>query len=356
MKRLLLAVGEASGDALAAALLPRLRALAPDLEVRAVAGPRLRSAGVEVLARAEAVTAVGLVEVAGVLPSALRLLRLVDRELERWRPDALLTVDSPDLMLRVAALGRAKGVRTVHLVSPQVWAWRPGRVREVARCVDTLLCLFPHEPALYRGLGVRAVFVGHPAAERLRALPSPRLPGVVALLPGSREREVRALWPVYREVVRLLREAAPGLEVEILRAPTVESAWLSGVGGALVEDVAALRAEVALVASGTATLELALRGLPMVVAYQVHPLTWEVGRRLVRVRHLSLPNLLVEAPVVPEHLQRLDPPALAASLLQTAAAPDAQRSAFAGLAARLDPGDALGRMAAEVMARGPRLV
>lgn len=348
MRRLLVVVGEASGDRLAAELLVHLRRRVP-VEVLAVAGPRLRASGVGVLGRAEDVTAVGLEAAAAVAPTAARLARRVVRTAARWRPDLVLTVDTPELCLTLGRLLRRRGHRVVHWVSPQVWAWRSGRVRTVARAAEAVLCLFPHEPAWYRGVDVEAVHVGHPAADRLRPREGDRR--ILALLPGSRSSEVRALWPVFAAAARRVREAEPDTVVEVVRASTVPRSALSGLDVRMVEDVREISAGVALVASGTATLELALLGVPMAVAYRAHRLTWEVGRRVVHTRHLALPNIIAGRGIVPEHLQHLDPERLARVALELRGpAGDAQRRALAGVRASLGTG-ALERTADEVARR-----
>jgi lipid-A-disaccharide synthase len=224
----------------------------------------------------------------------------------------VLTVDAPSIWLRLARRVRARGLAVVHWTSPQVWAWRPERVRAVARSVDTVLCLFPFEPPLYQG-HVRAVFVGHPAAAvsggPLPAAGRPR----IGLAPGSRPTEIRALWPVLREVARRLRSRWPDAELLVPVARGVDERSLTGLDCAFVDGVAGLAgAEVAVVASGTATLELAALDVPMVVVYRVHPLTWQIGRRLVHTPWVALPNVLAGRRLVPEHLQDLDPEAIAA--------------------------------------------
>lgn len=343
--KLFIAVGEASGEALALPLLRSLSAQLPSLEVRGIVGPALRAWGVDAVGDARVLGAIGPVEAARSLPEALRLLDRAEAAIADWRPDVVLTVDSPSWMLRLARRARARGFRTVHWVSPQVWAWRPHRVRAVAQAVETLLCLFPFEPEYYRGLPLRAVFVGHPAA-RLAAHPSPRRSGRVALLPGSRASEVRALWPVFRQVASRL--SAEGRSQEVLRAPQVESAWLQGVDAEHHTKVEDLTAEVALVAAGTATLEVALRGIPQVATYRTDPLTWALGRRLVGVKHLALPNLLAPPARVPEHLQDLRAEALVEALAGVRKDPSPQLALSAELCALLAPWDPVERVVHEL--------
>jgi lipid-A-disaccharide synthase len=325
--RVFVVAGEASGDRLASQLLAELERRRYPVAAWGVCGPALRARGVMEVAPAEAVSAVGVVEAIARIPAAFRTLAAVESALARFRPDVVLTVDAPSLSLRVARRARDRGIPAVHWVSPQVWAWRRWRTSAVARAADMILCLFPFEPALYDGLPTRAVYVGHPAVQRLARVtradapiaPPPGAaardvwagsrPSVVGLAPGSRYDEVRRLWPVMRDVAQRISAARPGTRFVVPVAPTADRSWLGGVACDFVPDlsVAAARADVFVTASGTACLEVAAAGVPQVVVYAVHPITYAVGRLLVRgVDHIALPNILAGARVVPEHLQRLD--------------------------------------------------
>jgi lipid-A-disaccharide synthase len=310
---LFVAAGEGSGDALLAELIPELRRRVPDLAPVGVVGPRTRALGVDGLA-AERFTGLGLLEVVPRLPDLARGLAEAERLAVASGARVALTVDSPDAWLRLAPRLRRRGIAVLHWVSPQVWAWRPGRVRTVAERVDAVLCVLPFEPAWYAGR-VRAVFVGHPAAA---IRPAPRFtPGAprFALCPGSRESEVRALWPVFREVARELRRRWPSCGFVVPVAPTVPRSWLGGLDATYVGSMSEVAGvDAALTASGTATIQLAALDVPQVVAYRVHPLTAAIARRLLTVRHVALPNVLAGREVVPEHLQDLDPVAIARDL------------------------------------------
>ncbi|MFH1467018.1 MAG: lipid-A-disaccharide synthase [Pseudomonadota bacterium] len=318
--RLLLSSAEPSGDRLAAELLRALRALR-EVEVRAVAGPALRAEGVTEVAAVEDLSVNGLQEVLARWPSIRRARARIHAALAD-PPDLLVTVDAPDLHLPLARAARARGIRAVGYVSPQVWAWRPGRARTIARDLDRLLCLFPFEPALYTPHGLDARFVGHPVVDRLAGVVCAPRPGCFALLPGSRPEELRRLLPVFLATARAVRRLRPEASFRLGLAEGADPALVPPEDGVEVVPglaAAAREAEAALVASGTATLELAVLGVPMVVAYQVHPSTYALGRLLVRgVRHIALPNILAGEGIVPEHLQRLDPAALAADLLRVA--------------------------------------
>lgn len=343
--RLWIAAAEASGDALAAELVAALRARHPGLLARGMAGARMRAAGVEVAARAEDGTALGLIEVLGSVRRLSRLLRDANAAARAFRPDVAVTVDSPGLMLRHARALRRAGIPVAHWVAPQVWAWRPGRAAHVD--VDSLLCLFPFEPELFHAHGVRAIFTGHPAVVRAR----PRLgPPSVVLAPGSRAQEIRRHAPVLARVAARMRVHRPDLGLRVAVVPGVaEDAYAEIPGERLALSDAAAGAVVAIAASGTVTLELAALGVPMVVIYQVHPFTWAVGRLLVRgVRHLALPNVLAGRPIVPEHLQALNPDAIARDALAVAADGHAQRDALAEVVRGLGGAQAVSRAADEV--------
>lgn len=318
MTRLFVCAGEASGDRLAADLLRELVARDSRLSVRGICGPALRERGVDPIADIREVEAVGVIEAIRKVRSIVSVAQRVIGVLDHWKPDLVLTVDNPGLNLWLARRARARGLRVVQWVSPQVWAWRPGRTRTVARSVDALLCLFPMEPALYDGLGLDVAFTGHPAVDRARRVPGVREGlgdgPIVGLAPGSREREVRALWPVFVEVAALVRARVPGVRFVVPIAPTVDRAWLEGLDFEAYGDLtlAGSAADVFLACSGTATLELAALGTPMVVVYRVHPVTYAIARVVVRgVRHLALPNILAGREIVPERVQRLDPDELA---------------------------------------------
>ncbi len=347
MPRLYTAVAETSGDRLAAAILAQLGG--SGVELRGMCGPALRHLGVACAERAEDAVAMGLAEVVSKLPRLWRLERRLRADLLRWRPDVLLTVDSPGLMLRLGRFARSHGIRVVHAVSPQLWAWRPGRAARIADSVNVLLCLLPFEPALYEDTSLDARFIGHPAlASLLEHRVPPTRPPTFAWLPGSRPQEVAALWPAFRSAATELRVLRPDARLVVVRAPGVSPAQLGGIHADVVPHLADVAgASGALVASGTATIELAAMGIPMAVAYRTHPITWALGTRLVRgVRDLALPNVLAGRQIVPEHLQDLHPASIArdlAALLGPAG--DRQRAELATVTHMLAPQGAATRAA-----------
>jgi lipid-A-disaccharide synthase len=313
--RLFLVAGEASGDLHAANLLVALRRLAPGLEAHGVGGERLRAAGLECVARAEELSVMGLAEVVRELPRLLALSRRVRRAAVALRPDVAVLVDSPDFNLPLARHLHRAGVSTLVYVSPQLWAWRAGRVRRIRRDVRRVLCILPFEVGFYERHGVAAEYVGHPLIDELApvlAAPPARESETLAILPGSRWHEVESLLPAMLAAATALADERPGLRARLIAAPGLALDRLTGLLGAHaghVEIVAEDRhrrlaaCSAAMVASGTATLECALLGVPMVVGYRLHALTYQLARRLVKVPFVSLVNLTAGERVVPELVQ-----------------------------------------------------
>jgi lipid-A-disaccharide synthase len=337
--RVALVAGEASGDLLGAAFMTALRQLHPDVSFTGVAGPRMIAAGCTPLAHSEELALMGVVEIVRHLPRLLRLRRRIRSELLAQRPDVYIGIDAPEFNLGLARQLHQAGIVTVQYVSPQVWAWRQGRVRSIAEAVDLVLCLLPFEKPFYARHAVRAEFVGHPLADQIplhsdrdaarAALGLPRDATVIALLPGSRLGEVSRLGADFAATAALLSShAAKGqtpLFIAPMATPKVREIFAAQVAaaGAQVQlldgqsRLALAAADAVLVASGTATLETLLMRRPMVVAYRLAPLTAFLAQRLglVKVQHFSQPNLLAGQALVPEFFQSaVTPPALAEAL------------------------------------------
>lgn len=321
MTTLVFSLAEPSGDRLAAALLRALQAQGP-VRARGVTGPDLRAAGAEPLARVEDIAAMGIGPVLRRLPAILRARRTLVGALDG--ADGLICIDAPDFHGPVIRAARARGVPVIGYVSPQVWAWRGGRVADVCADLDALLCLFRFEPALYAGAapaGACAVtWVGHPSADTLPPRdPAAVDPDLYGLLPGSRPAELARHLPIFTEVAARVRQARPGARFRVPLSDALAAAagpLPPGLERAPAGTEGLARCRAVLTKSGTSSLELALLGVPQVVAHRVGGLTWAVGSRLVRgVRHLALPNILAGREVVPEHRQHLDPGALARALL-----------------------------------------
>jgi lipid-A-disaccharide synthase len=332
--------GEASGDLLGAALMSVLQSRLPDVEFIGVAGERMRAAGCELLGSSDELAVMGLVEPLRHLPRLWRLRSRLLRAFLARRIDLFIGIDSPAFNIGLAQRIRAQGIATAQYVSPQVWAWRKGRVHNIAASVDAVLCLLPFEPVEYDGLPVRAEFVGHPLADQVplesgRAAARSNLgiaeeARVVAVLPGSRMGEVERLGADFVAATLQLREVvAPPLHFiaplasERVGAVFRQQVLAAGANIRFVEgqaDAVLAAADAALVASGTATLQAMLHGCPMVVAYRFAPLTAFIARDLglMKARFFALPNLLAGEELVPEFFQQAVTPADLAAALRKA--------------------------------------
>jgi lipid-A-disaccharide synthase len=349
--------GEASGDLHGSTLARALTALVPDLRLAGMGGARMIAAGVRLVERADRVTVVGGTEALGRLPALWRAFRRLRGELRRRRPGALVLIDFPEFNLRLARVARRLGVPVVYFVAPQLWAWRRGRVRAMARDVNRVLAIFPFEVGLYQEAGVPVEFVGHPLLDVLPALDrdtaraglardSERL---VGLLPGSRDAEVRRHLPVLLGATAKIVARHPRTRFAVPVASTIEpDGVIAGVRASGL-PITVLRgeayrvmaaADLLLVASGTATLEAACYGAPMVVLYKLSTVSYRIARVLVRgVPHISLPNIVAGREIVPELIQAQATPAAVASaasrLLEDDAGRAAQRAALLEVRSRL---------------------
>jgi lipid-A-disaccharide synthase len=377
MSTVLLSVGDASGDVYASDFVRELRARIPDARFLGLGGAEMEKAGVELVVHQRDVAVSGLFELLPDLHRIVRAWRLMTGALRAARPDLVVLVDSSGFNIPFARRARRLGCPTLYYVSPQVWAWRTGRIRKLARWVNQLAVIFPFEPAVYAGTRVPVEYVGHPLVERLRAaagvdresarreLALPADARIVALLPGSRASEMRHLLPLQLEVARVLHARDPRIHFVLPRAASLARETLeAGIRSAklpsllqidLLEgrsQVALRAADVALLKPGTSTLEAALLDCPIVVAARTNPLTAWILRRLVRVDTLTMPNLIAGEPIVPEFLQQnARPDAIAEAVLALLEGParDAQRARLAVVRQALAKGGAAVR-AAEIAA------
>ncbi|MBI3693691.1 MAG: lipid-A-disaccharide synthase [Acidobacteria bacterium] len=317
--KLLISAGEESGDQYAAGLVEALRLRLGPVEFFGCAGPRLRAAGVRPIVEAERLAVVGLVEVLSHLPRIYQEFRKLTKAAERERPDLAILTDSPDFHLRLAKRLARSGIPVVYLIAPQAWAWRRWRVRLMRRVVTRLLCIFPFEEPFFRQHGVAATYIGHPLAGRVRPslgraefFRKHRLAAdrpLIAALPGSRRGEAARHLPLLVEAARELN-AWRAMTFVLAASRSAGAAFfvnrITGSGIQVIEgetyDVLA-HADLALVASGTATIEAALLGTPMVTFYRVHPASWFLGKWFVDVPFFSMVNLLAERRIVPELIQ-----------------------------------------------------
>ncbi len=319
MPRLLISCGEPSGEFYGAELVAELRRRIPDLEAFGLGGDRLASENVRLLAHLKDLAVVGLVEVLSHLRRLKRLFDSVVGEAERLRPDVAVLIDYPDFNLRLARELKKLGIPVVYYVSPQLWAWRQGRIKNVKRDVAKMLVIFPFEEQIYRDASVPVAFVGHPLidhvkppADRAAAARKLGLDGdrpVIALLPGSRNKEVAFNLPPMLGAIKLLREKRPDLQFVLGAAPHLRTnafhdaatLGITVVEGATRDVISAAR--VAIVASGTATVETALTLTPMVVVYRLSALTYTLGKPLLNVTNYAMVNLIAGRVVVPELIQ-----------------------------------------------------
>lgn len=318
--------GEKSGDMLAAGVLAALGATDGVLEACGIGGPAMAAAGFERWWDIEALSVSGYSEVLREYPRLYRMRSDLIRRLHEWRPDVFLGIDAPDFNLEVERRMRAAGVPVAHFIGPSVWAWRRGRIDRIRRAVDHMLLIFPFEQEIYDRAGIRATYVGHPLADVIPPEPSmadartalglSSSGQVVALLPGSRASEVRLLAPEFMRTAAWLHARRPGLQFIVPAASTTLFEALRGtlaelalpadldlriIAGHAHEALAA--ADTVLVASGTATLEAALFHRPMVIAYRLSWLSYNIMRRMGYLPWIGLPNILCHDWVVPEFIQ-----------------------------------------------------
>lgn len=313
MRDVLIIAGEASGDLHGAGVAEQLRAMRPDLPLVGMGGERMAAAGVDLFERAEGV--VGFVEVLRHLPAHLRLLRRVKLLLRSGRIGLVILIDYPGFNLRVAEAAHAAGVPVLYYISPQVWAWKAGRLKMMARVITKAAVILPFEEQLLRAAGIDATFVGHPLLDRALTMPDraearrrlgiPVGAVVLAMFPGSRAQEIERHLAEFEAVARELQRRRPGLQVVVSVAPTIEldSARVP-FPMVRAQSFDVLRAaDVALCKSGTTTLEAAVAGCPCAVVYKTSRITFAIARRLVTIPHIGLLNVVAGREVAPEFVQ-----------------------------------------------------
>lgn len=317
--------GEASGDALGADLIADLAKIYPEARFVGIAGPRMQAAGCESLFPMETLSVMGIAEVLPKLPAILKLRSQLLKYLNIHRPDVFIGIDAPDFNLPVEKKLKQLGIKTVHYVSPTVWAWREKRVLSIQQSTDLMLCLFPFEPAVYEKYGMKAVFIGHPAAERL-----PRCTAqntlrtelgfkpddlVLALMPGSRSMEIKHLSAMFFAVAESLSHKYAHLHFLL---PTVNRKLKDQIQAIYEKSPVSFRlnillgpsdfvmdaSDIVLCSSGTSTLEAMILKKPMVVAYKMSGFNWWLAQLLVKVKYVALPNLLAQKRMVPEFIQQ----------------------------------------------------
>ncbi|MBI4832877.1 MAG: lipid-A-disaccharide synthase [Candidatus Lindowbacteria bacterium] len=344
-RRIFIVAGEASGDKHAANLVRAMRTVMPGVRAEGLGGERMQQAGCDLRADLVAVAVMGFVQVVAKLPFFRRLLAETTEYLRQNRPDALVLVDYPGFNLRLAAAAKKLGIPVAYYISPQIWAWRPGRIHKIARLVDKMIVIFPFEEELYRKVNVDVTYVGHPLldsfseaeldARFLDGMDIPDPSAVFGILPGSRKQEIRAVLPTLVETAKIIAARMPQARflipcssqgnMELTKTIVGESGIPARLFVGKVYDVARA-SRCCMVVSGTATLEVAWFLTPLVVVYKTGHLAWLLGRRLLRVPHISLINILAGREIVPEMLQyRMRPELLAARVTELCREGDERR-------------------------------
>ena len=373
--RLLLSCGEASGDLYAGALTRELRALDPGLTIAGLGGPQFQASGGRLIDDYRDIAVTGLTEALAKIPRSFAALRRLVNAARRERPDALVVIDAPDFNFRLAPRIKRLGVPVVYYISPQIWAWRPARLRTIRGFADRMLVIFPFEEAIYRQGGVPVEFVGHPlvdlmapGATRAAFLTDHGLAAdqpTIAVLPGSRSNEVARILPVLVRSASLIRDAVPNAQFVVGRAPHLNDRLFACTAGASVPFVVVegdantvlASSDIVLTASGTATVQTALHDKPMVIVYRLSPMTYRLGQRLVTVDAIGMVNLIAGEKIVPELVQdALTPEAVAREAISMLT--DRQRAArirdrLAEVRTRLG-GPGASRRAAEAILRTVR--
>jgi lipid-A-disaccharide synthase len=370
-KRILIIAGEASGDLHGSSLVRETLLLDPSLHFFGIGGSLMQAEGVEILVDAREMAVVGLVEVATHFPTIYRAFRKMERILKENPPELLILIDYPDFNLRLAAIAKSAGVKVLYYISPQVWAWRVGRVKKIARIVDRMAVVFPFEVPFYEKEGVPVSFVGHPLVDSVHPTMSLEEArdsfGIdpdcrtIGLFPGSRKQEIRKHLPILLESARILKERFPDLQFILPLASSLDRSDVapyldsSGMMVTLVEgrghDVIQV-CDAIISVSGTVTLEVALLGVPLVLIYQVSPLTYLVAKWLIRVDHVGLCNIVADKRVVREMIQyQATPEGIAeeiARILSDSSYAEEIRTGLALVRKRLGSGGCSARVAAIV--------
>ena len=350
--RIMIVAGEASGELHGAGVVAALRARRPEIDILGIGGDRMEQAGCELVYHIERFSVMGITEVLRHLPFVRKALRRLDALLESRRPDVLILIDYPDFNLRLARKARKRGIPVLYYISPQVWAWRSRRIHTIVKLVDCMAVVFPFEVELYEKTGGKVVFVGHPLLEVLESRRSradfcagagldPDRP-IIGMLPGSRVMEVERMLPAMVGTLRTVQRDLPGVQGVIGLAPTVSrsdlAAHLAGKAGLeegardtpVVEDSTyevMNHADLLLVTSGTATLESACFGTPLLVLYRMSRLSWWIARRLVNVPDIGLVNVVAGRRIAPEFLQdEVDPKVLSPVVLDLLREPEKRRA------------------------------
>ena len=308
--KIAISAAETSGDLVASSLVSALKLCRPDYEIEGLAGDKMVAAGCKRLWHTDQVNVMGLSEVLKKLPTILRLRRSIIQYFSSNRPDVFIGVDSPDFNFKIERKLKKNGVKTVHFVSPSVWAWRANRIHKIKKSADLMLCLFPFEVDFYRTHQQKAIFVGHPLAEKLKPRKNHMPNKQVLLMPGSREAEIKTLLPELLSAAKLMRKKDPEIQFSLSLANERLKDWvedkIQGLDIVLSSGDAHEKiknSDLVIVASGTAALEVALLAVPMVVVYKLSKVSYQIVKPLLNTKNVSLPNKILGKDIVPELLQ-----------------------------------------------------
>ncbi len=320
LKCIMIIAGEASGDLHGAKLAQSIKNRNRDTLLFGIGGTAMKKEGVRILVDSKTLSVVGITEVLSKLKTIYRAMTAVKKALIRRQPDLLILIDFPDFNFHAAAAAKKLGIPVLYYISPQIWAWRQGRVHKIKRLVDHMAVILPFEAAFYRRHHVPVTFVGHPLLDRIGPMvnrhasaPQKKIP-IIGLLPGSREKEVSTLLPVMLEAAKLIRRQLPAARFVVSCSESINDDLVMGfvrqhVSGIEIETIKGSVVDVfrqstmVVAASGTVTLEAALYGTPMVVIYKVSPLSYWLGKRLIKVKHIGIVNLIAQKELLPELIQ-----------------------------------------------------
>ncbi len=310
MTKIAISAAEVSGDLIGSTLIEALKKQNPDLQIEGLCGDKMQQSGCDKLWDMSLVNVMGYTEVLKKLPSLFRLRAVMVKYFTEQKADIFIGVDAPDFNFVIEKKLKKQGIKTVHFVSPSIWAWRQSRVKKIKRSTDLVLCLFPFEVDFYKQHNQRAVFVGHPLAEKLTPRKNHTASKEILLMPGSRAGEIKRLLPELLKTAKIMLQQDENLTFYLVLANDELLDWAKKLIGNQIIKIAInqthLRmqtADLALVASGTATLELALVGVPMVVVYKLSRLSYFIASRLIMVKYISLPNVITGKLLVPELIQ-----------------------------------------------------
>jgi lipid-A-disaccharide synthase len=369
-KQIMMIAGEASGDMHGAKLAQALKKYAGGVSIFGIGGPAMHEQSVRILIDAHTLSVVGITEVFSKLPVIYRSLTTVKNTLRKKRPDLLILIDFPDFNFLVGAAAKKMGIPVLYYISPQIWAWRQNRVKKIKQFVDHMAVIFPFEPSFYRKHHVPVTFVGHPLLDRTpmavnkNTTPSEMDRPVIGLVPGSREKEVSTLLPVMLEAALKIQRKFPKAKFAVSCARSIPEKlisqitlpYMSSFDLEIVKGPAAKvfeKSHLLVATSGTVTLEAALYGVPMVIVYQVSPLSYQLGKRLIKVKHIGIVNLVVDKALLPELIQEdASPPMIGDNVIELLRDPERLnriREELLGVRDRLGGPGASDRVAAIAM-------